>query len=132
MMPIDTRSLTRVDLAHLFASLGYRSGAEIGTWMGEYSEQLCLAIPGVHLLCVDPWRAYKGYREDKNNQDRLDAAYRAATDRLAPYRCSLLRMASVDAAAHVADGSLDFVYIDANHSEPFVTQDLEAWTPKVR
>ena len=36
------------------------------------------------------------------------------------------------APADVPDGSLDFVYIDANHEQTFVTQDLRAWHPKVR
>ena len=31
-----------------------------------------------------------------------------------------------------ADNSLDFVYIDANHQDPYVTQDITAWQGKVR
>jgi hypothetical protein len=30
------------------------------------------------------------------------------------------------------DSSLDFIYIDANHSYDFVKEDLELWYPKVK
>jgi hypothetical protein len=33
---------------------------------------------------------------------------------------------SPDAANMFADGSLDFVYLDGNHSEPYITQDIRS------
>ena len=39
---------------------------------------------------------------------------------------------STIAAANVLDGSLDLVFIDADHSEAGVLADLHAWVPKVR
>lgn len=39
---------------------------------------------------------------------------------------------SVEAAGHVVDESLDFVFIDAIHSFEAVSSDLNAWFPKVR
>lgn len=130
--PCISRDAGRSDLAHLFAKLGYTAGAEIGVWMGLYSEQLCRVNPGLHLTCVDAWTEYQLYHEKKNDQARLDAAYVEATDRLRPFACTILRMSSEDGAAMVPDGSLDFVYLDANHAEAYVRQDLELWTPKVR
>jgi len=41
-------------------------------------------------------------------------------------------MKSDEAAVRVVDGSLDFVYLDANHDSPYVDQDLGLWAPKVR
>lgn len=130
--PAVTKAAGRGDLCRLFAELGYRRGAEIGVWAGEFSELLCRTIPGLELTCVDPWKAYKTYNERKNNQARLDGAYREAIARLAPFDCTLLRMTSLDAAARIPDRSLDFVYVDSNHQEPFISQDLAAWMPKVR
>jgi predicted O-methyltransferase YrrM len=37
-----------------------------------------------------------------------------------------------DAAYSVADGSLDFVFIDADHDYEPVRQDIAHWTPKVK
>lgn len=127
-----TRAKSRQDLARLFASMGYQQGAEIGVWAGEFSEVICQANPGLHLTCVDPWQEYKKYNEKKNNQRRMEIAYSEACARLASFHTTVLRMTSLQAADQIPDGSLDFVYIDANHQEPFISQDLAAWVPKVR
>lgn len=130
---IDVSRLThRSDLGPLFASLGYTRGAEIGVWKGVYAQQLCESIPGLQLLCVDPYLAYDAYREQKNDQRRLDEAWAEAQARLAPYACTFLKMPSADAAITVKDRSLDFVYLDGNHLKPYVLQDLDLWTAKVR
>lgn len=122
----------RKDLAALFREMGYQCGAEIGVWQGRFSEQLCLANPGVQLLCVDPWKAYAEYGDPKNEQSRLEAARREASLRLRRYRCDIRRQTSIEAAVTVPDGSLDFAYVDSNHAKAYVLADLAAWVPKVR
>ena len=39
---------------------------------------------------------------------------------------------SADSAAGFADGSVDFVYLDADHSYDGVTRDIRAWKPKMK
>jgi predicted O-methyltransferase YrrM len=39
---------------------------------------------------------------------------------------------STAGAARYADRSLDFVFIDADHTTPKVTADVQAWLPKVK
>lgn len=123
---------SRDDLARLFATLGFTTGAEIGVWAGDYSKRLCERVPGLRLRCVDPWASYARYEDKKNDQARLEEAYRTACRQLAPFGCDIVREDSMSAARAVPNGSLDFVYIDGNHGREFVTQDLEAWVPKVR
>jgi hypothetical protein len=130
--PLWSSTADRNALARLFGDMGFKVGAEIGVWEGLFSEQLCLANPGVQLTCVDPWLQYKNYSERKNNQERLDWAYGEACKRLALFGCRLLRMSSAKAAKQIPDRSLDFVYIDGNHMHPFVDEDLALWSPKVR
>ena len=43
-----------------------------------------------------------------------------------------LTMTPVEAAKKVADGSLDFVYIDARRDYDSVKEDLNAWFRKVK
>ena len=43
-----------------------------------------------------------------------------------------IRKKSVDAAKDFADGSLDAVYIDAEHDEDSVREDIRTWRPKLK
>lgn len=123
---------SRKDLCDLFAAFGFTSGAEIGVWEGEFSEEICRRNPGVRLLCVDPWKAYDDYGDPKNVQARLGRAKFTAEKRLGRFGCVIRQMSSTEAASSVPDGSLDFVYLDGNHAKAYVLADLAAWAPKVR
>lgn len=128
----SSRLAGRPHLCALFHALGYRHGVEVGVWQGKFAEKICRANPGVLLTCVDPWAPYADYREKKNDRDRLDEAYAETCARLAPFGCRILRQTSLEAAASLPDRSQDFVYIDANHEQSYVLQDLAAWIPKIR
>jgi len=45
---------------------------------------------------------------------------------------SILQMTSAKAAEIFCDGSLDAVYIDANHNYENVKQDISMWLPKLK
>ena len=129
---IEIPNVTRIDLAEFLAELGFEYGVEVGVASGAYSEALMKANPKLNLAGVDPYSPYKGYR-DYVRLGTFDSLEKQAHERLDKYpNYEFLKMTSLEAAAKVPDGSLDFVYIDANHSEPYVSQDIEAWTPKVR
>lgn len=115
-----------------FAAAGFRKGAEIGVWEGGFAEKLCAQNHGLELLCVDPWNSQPDYKEGKNDPARMEQAYHTARETLKPFPCTFLRMTSAEAATHVEDGSLDFVFIDGNHLYEHVLRDLQLWVPKVR
>jgi predicted O-methyltransferase YrrM len=130
--PIEIPDMDRIELAVLFSDLGYKVGAEIGVERGFYSLDLLRNNPGLRLYCVDYWTAYQGYREHVT-QEKLDGLYADAAQRLEPYDAVLMRgKPSVERSKEFKDGSLDFVYIDANHVAEAVTEDLTVWTPKVK
>jgi hypothetical protein len=128
----------RNDLPILCRELGFTKGAEIGVWRGAFSAKFCLANPQLHMLCVDPWTSYPAWRDTKNTlpPDKADAfmaeAYDDACRTLGRMNATLVRKFSADAAKDVADGSLDFVYLDGNHVYDAVVEDLTLWSPKVR
>lgn len=127
--------LSRKALPALFASRDYRAGAEIGVWHGQFSAALCQANPHLKLLCVDSWTFFHGHINTKTfykSPQGMRDAEAAARQRLAPFGCDIRKGQSVDVAQTVSDGSLDFVYIDADHSYRAVLEDLRAWSPKVR
>ena len=127
-----THISSRIELAKHFHESGFKKGAEIGVCTGRYSRILLETIPGLELLGVDPYVPYRGYT-DFRRQSTHDTNLALAREATAPYPNYVLAIAfSVDAARFVADGSLDFVFIDGNHQYPDVKADIEAWAPKVR
>ncbi len=129
--PVLLEDFNRTDMARCFGALGLKHGAEIGVESGRFSQELCENNPGLHLLCVDAWAAYQGYREHVT-QSKVDGLFANAQERLKPYNVTFIRKFSVEASADVPDGSLDWAYVDANHSFPYVVADIAAWLPKVR
>jgi len=134
--PIRVNGSRYRELPKLFWKLGFRVGAEIGVCTGRYSEILCKYNPKVSLFCIDPWQEYDEYPERflHKNGFAADVAndYANAKARLSKYGCTLIKEFSTDAAKKFPDNSLDFVYIDGNHSFPYVIADLQAWSRKVR
>lgn len=130
-LPIEIPNIGRDTLPLWFKDLGFKVGVEIGVESGVYSEILCRLNPGVKLFCIDPWQTYKGYREYVK-QDTINSFFEIAKKRLANYDVTLVKALSADAVKQFEDNSLDFVYIDGNHTYPYVLQDVELWTKKVR
>lgn len=127
-------NIGRVQLAQLFAELGFKKGAEIGVLEGGYSEVLCQANPKLKLFCIDPWKkaAFEPDQTGIYSQKQFDAFNKAAKKRLAKYKCQIIKKESLKAASQFKDRSLDFVYIDGNHDFVNVANDLHAWAKKVK
>jgi len=122
----------RKDLAKLFAELGFLKGVEIGVEQGAYSEVLVEANPEATIYGVDPWLAYPGYREHVT-QSKLEGFYQATLARMQPYPLwRAIRKFSTEAAMDFRDEELDWVYIDGNHTLPFVINDIIEWSKKVK
>lgn len=130
-LPVEIKGSRWFDLPVLFKELGFKVGVEIGVERGLYSKALSGRIPDLKLYCIDPWRAYSGYREHVN-QERLDGFYKETQERLLEYNCEIIRKTSEEAVKDFADESLDFVYIDGNHEFLYVAQDISWWSKKVR
>lgn len=118
----------------LFGALGLKTGAEIGVASGFFSQFLFKYIPDLKLYCVDPWTTYPEYVEHQKPEEQIvqDAQFNTAKERLAGRNAEFVRKMSMDAVKDFADGSLDFVYIDGNHSFEYVIDDISAWSKKVR
>lgn len=132
--PIPLNFSRKVELPRLFRRLGFKNGAEIGVRDGKYSEILCNAIPDLKLYCVDPWTAYQGYIELKGDKGQivLNEQFKITIERLEKLNCEIIKDTSMNAINVFPDNSLDFVFIDGNHSLPYIIDDIAAWTKKVR
>lgn len=121
-------------------------GAEVGVYRGHLSQRLLHCYPQLLLYCIDPWRApleHESYFQSRdpisrNSQDEYDGFYREVLGRTVEFgeRAMIRRMTSLEAAWEIRTTlgveSLDFVFIDGDHSEPSVRNDLTAWWPLVR
>ena len=127
--PAEIPDCSRDDLPKLFKDLGFKTGAEVGVWNGEFSELFCKL--GMKHYAIDPWIGYKGYVAAGTN--RLEGKYQITRKRLAPYpNCTIIRKTSMEVVDSFPDGSLDYVYIDGNHGFRYVAEDVVEWSKKVR
>lgn len=122
---------TKYELIQHFAKMGYTRGAEIGVAEGHLSEYMLRNIPDLTLYCVDSWEPYKG-NPWGGSVDRNEHHFKKTVDRLKPFQAHIIRERSMDAVKRFNEGTLDFVYIDSNHSFDYVMQDLIEWTKRVR
>ena len=120
---------TRDELPQYLKDRGYKVGAEIGVYKGEFIEKLCKA--GLKVYGVDPYITYPNYRKHPKEPD-YETMYQDVLKLAESYDCMIIKKTSMDALGCIADNSLDFVYIDGNHSLPYITQDIFEWNKKVR
>jgi len=121
----------RTDLATLFKELGFTEGAEIGVDNGFYSEALCKLNPELKLHCIDPWKVYSKYA-DITDEKVFDKRFEHTKALLKPYNCNIIRKSSTGALKDFVPSSLDFVYIDGNHTYDYVMEDLIGWSKIVK
>lgn len=119
----------------LVHKLGLRKGAEVGVAFGGHAGAI-LEKGGVEKLYgVDRYRHTPGYDDPMNlPQPVFDRLAERVVERLATFnnRFELIREDSANGSAKIKDGGLDFVYLDADHSEAGVMNDLTHWAVKVR
>ncbi len=120
---------SRIDLARYFNERKFKVGAEVGVADGRYSQILCNEISGLKLYCVDIW---KPYESNWRNMAYQDNAYRQAKEKLREHNVEIMCKPSLDASTSILSNSLDFVFIDGDHSFNYVMLDILLWSPKVR
>lgn len=105
--------------------------AEIGILRGHFSAKIYEALSPSLYYMIDPWRVfpsavYEDYREYE--QSHWDAICEKVRDKFeGEPGIRILRTTSLEAAAQMPPASLDFIYLDGNHSYEAVREDLPAW-----
>ncbi len=128
--PFEIPNCSRDDLPQFFVEMGYKVGAEIGVYKGEYTKKF-LDV-GLTMYGIDPWLDYQQYHNSRG-QKRINDLYEHTRKVIAPYpNCTLIKKTSMEALSDIPDESLDFVYIDANHLLRYVIDDICEWSKKVK
>ena len=119
----------------MIEAMNYKIGAEIGVDKGGFSYHLLSKTKLDKLYCIDCWMDDFGSDHKPEEYDPIgENRMKEAMSKLAEFgpRVQFIKSKSVEASASIPDGSLDFCYIDGDHSLEGIYNDLYAWIHKVR
>lgn len=109
---------------------------ELGVWKGDFAEYILRHCPTVtRYYMLDPWMHLDRWNKPANvEQSLFDDIYAEATRRtdFAASRRVILRGATTEVIEKIPDGSLDFAYIDGDHTLRGISIDLIRTYAKVR
>jgi hypothetical protein len=120
---------------------GEATFVEVGCWLGKSTAYCARRIlesgKSIRFFAVDTWEG------SANEPDMIEAVAGAGGSVFPLFWTNMeeagvsnsihtMKMASVRAAGFFEDGSVDFVFIDADHSRDALQADIAAWRPKVR
>ena len=115
-------------LINIINEQGYSVGAELGAATGISTKQLLDNCSNLRKMVIaDIWKPVDSPQWSGDNMEEVFREKFKGESRL-----QILKGLSWDMAEFVENGSLDFVFIDADHSEESVKKDIRAWFWKVR
>jgi hypothetical protein len=111
--------------------------AEIGVWEGNFSRRILEICEPARLHLIDPWMYQPEFGNTgfgrKKNEFLMEEKYQDVVNTFKDdLRVMVHRATSEDALNTMPDGYLDWVYIDGNHNEPFIGNDLALCLQKVK
>ena len=108
-------------------------GAEIGVKQGKFSKVLLSGWHDCKMHLIDPWEVHDKSIYDENVND-YQSDYNKTIDTLKDFshRYEIIRQYSNDAHSNFAKNSLDFIYIDGDHSYEGVKADINNYFNKLK
>jgi hypothetical protein len=109
---------------------------ELGVWRGAFAAHLlakCASIEKYYM--IDSWRNLSSWNKPLNVDDMIfEEAFSAAIDatRFAPDRITVLRGTTIEVINRIPDASLDFAYVDGDHTLRGISIDLINVYPKLK
>jgi hypothetical protein len=112
------------------------TGAEIGVEEGLFSEYLLSTGLFKSLCSIDPWpNTFPGVFLNGESlvTSNSEETYASAQAKLKKYEASkIIRASSEEASKSFEEESLDFVFLDGDHTYEGVKLDLQCWYNKVK
>jgi methyltransferase family protein len=134
---IAARAEGRSDLwIQLLRAGNVKAVAEVGVYRGDFAAALlggCDTIETYYM--IDPWRHLDDWNKPANRDDASFEAFlvetKLKTDFAADKRV-ILRGTTTEVIDQIPDGSLDFAYVDGDHTLRGISIDLIRVFPKLR
>ena len=123
--------MIRQNLYQLFTELGFKVGCEVGLFRGRNARSMFREIPGLKLYGVEPYGDQPSSTRHKTIP-RYDRNRKMMAARLKNRNIILIENFSEIAVQEIPYDSLDFVYIDGDHSYDYVMTDIILWARRVR
>lgn len=134
---IAARSRSRAELwIEFIQAVEAGAIAEIGVYRGEFASRLlkeCDSLKKYYM--IDPWRHLHDWNKPANIDDSLFEQYLSETQvrtEFAADRRVILRGKTTEVISNIPDESLDFAYLDGDHTLRGITIDLIQIYPKVK
>ena len=126
----------RREICDLLNSQGLTGkGVEIGSFVGRYARHILDNWKGT-LYLIDPWKEPPKNSDvggSVNNVVNPETMLKATkTLKGVEDRAIMIRAFSHQVVDLFQDESLDFIYIDGDHSYKGAKQDIESWHPKIK
>jgi hypothetical protein len=130
-------------LASMINREEYWIGAEVGVLKGNTTAYLLRNCPTLDVLyAVDMWAVVPPHLQTeywrevhgKISSNRFKAIRNEFNKNVRPFKDRVIPLCGLswEMAGGIADGILDFVFIDADHAYTSVRKDILAWAPKLR
>jgi predicted O-methyltransferase YrrM len=108
------------------------SFVELGAWLGKSSAYLCDNAHGIDITIVDSFKGTAEYIDSYYKLAKTKDIYKLFLENMGERNYNVIKATSKTAAKKFADGSLDVVFIDLDHSYQSVKEDIKLWLPKVK
>jgi Methyltransferase domain len=134
---IAAESSSRLDLWAAFVRrITARRAAEIGVYRGVFAGHLLDRCPSIETYyMLDPWRHLDDWNKPANRDDKtFERIFAEAMERTRNHeaRAVVLRGRTTEVIDQIPDRSLDFAYVDGDHTLRGITVDLVRVHEKVR
>ena len=130
-------STSRVQLWNrILRSSNVKTMVEVGVWKGDFAKQVleeCEFIDRYYM--IDPWAHLPAWNKPFNvDQKVFDDIYAEAMNKtaFASAKTIVLRGSTKEVIDGIPDNSLDFAYIDGDHTLRGITIDLIKLLPKIK
>jgi hypothetical protein len=134
---LSQNAATRYDLWIRFIDhFCLRHALEVGVWKGAFAGRLLRRSNSIErYYMLDPWRRLEGWNKPFNVGDsEFEDIFREAIEatEFSGEKRVVLRGTTSEMIGQIPDASLDFAYIDGDHTLRGVTIDLISVFPKIK